>query len=141
MTRNRQNCANTSTPLRTSPRRASRRRPRGEQPLHQELIRAVRRERQRHAADDAGPQRVDRVRVGRQIQERELAGGRPGGHDRRPAAVNPIEEREEHEQRAREVDEHLDGVGPDHRRRAATHRVDDHRGAEHDHDARHRHVA
>ena len=54
------NCAKTMKPLSTRPRAASRAVRADEQPLHEELIGAVRGERQRDAAEDAGPERVRR---------------------------------------------------------------------------------
>ena len=57
-----------------------------------------------------------------------------------PAARNLLQEPEKDEQRTADVDEHLDDVGPDDRRDPAADGVDDHRGAEHDHRPRHRHL-
>ena len=105
---------------------------RREQALHEELIGAVRGERQRHAAEEAGPDRVDRRGLQAEVQHLELVRRAAGFDHRGPAAVDLREQRSEHEQRARDVDEQLHDVGPDHRRDAAAHRVDDHRRAEND---------
>ena len=52
----------------------------------------------------------------------------PAGTPSRTTSVQPpgmfAQQREEHHQRAGDVDEHLDDVGPDHRRDAAALRVD-----------------
>jgi hypothetical protein len=54
--------------------------------------------------------------------------------------ARPAQQREEDHERAGDVDEHLDHVGPDDRGRSATDRVDDHRGAEDADRPRHRHA-
>ena len=61
---------------------------RREQALHQKLIGAVRRQRQRDAAEQAGPERVGPAEVERQVEDSELAGGAPDVDDCRPAAGN-----------------------------------------------------
>ena len=68
----------------------------GEQALHQELVGAVRGQRERDAAEHSGPQRVDRRRIGAEIDDGELAGRRPGAHHFVPAAGDAAEQRHRH---------------------------------------------
>ena len=134
------NCANTMKPLRTRPRDAACCDLRRQQALHQVLIGAVRRQRQRDAAEQPGPDRVGLREVERRIETHEAPGLRADAHHFGPAAIDAIEQGDRHRAGADDVDEHLDHVGPDHRRDAAAHRVDDHRRAEDDHHPGHRHL-
>ena len=86
ISRNSVNCAKTMNAAQDQPALRLRLRPRRQQPLHQELVGAVRRERQRDAAGEAGPERVDPCRIEREIEDRELAGRRAQPHDFCPAA-------------------------------------------------------
>ena len=140
MTRNRMNCANTSTPLRIRPRAASR--------ADRADSRRCTRNWSVPCVDrvSATPPRMPahsvygRAKVERQIEHAELAGRGADAHDLVPAAGNQRQQREEDDAGAGDVDEHLHDVGPDHRRRAAAHGVDDHRRADHDHRERDRHA-
>ncbi len=114
-------------------RRASR-----EEALDEELVGAVRRQRQRDSAEQSGPEGVDRARVEREIEDAEVLGA--DARDFIPTAGDQAQQAEEDQQRAADVDEHLHDVGPDDGRRAAADGVDDHRDAEHEHRPGHRHL-
>ena len=75
-----------------------------------------------------------------QVQHGELAGRAAQPHHFAPAARDLPQQREEDDERAGDVDEHLHDVGPDDGRRSAAHGVDDHREAQHQHRPVHRHA-
>ena len=105
--------------------------PRDQQPLHEVVVGAVGGEREEHPADDAAPERERLVQVEREVEDLRLAGGGRGGERRGDAALRQrLDHRDQAHERAEQVDEHLDGVGPDRRRDAAFLGVHDHGDAE-----------
>ena len=115
--------------------------PRGQQALHEELVGAVRGQRQRDAADEPGPERVDAPSGPSRSSARRTSPPRIPSRRPRPIRRECARSSAKNTRpRAGDVHEHLHDVGPDHGRRAAADRVDDHRAAEQDHRPRHRHA-
>ena len=131
-TRNSTNCANTRKPESDEADGGVALAPRDQQALDQVVIGAVRGERQERAAQQARPEACT-AGAGRRRSRT------PGAcRRRRPSAWrvpndtgSSVDHRDQAHERAREVDEHLDGVGPDGGGDAALFRVEDHRDAQH----------
>jgi len=97
--------------------------PRAQIPLHHQLIRPVRRRRQKRPTDHARPKRVAAAQIEREVEQSELVQRRARRHDLVPAAGNPAQQNQPRQNRAGQIHPQLNRVGPDHRRHPAQIRV------------------
>ncbi len=89
------------------------------QPLHHQLVGAVRGHGKKRSTEHARPEGVGRRKIHRVIEHLQFA--RSGGHrmDRRPSATDLCIQCEQRHDRARDVEQHLYHVCPDHGGHAA----------------------
>ena len=101
-------------------------------PLHQVLIRAVRRHRQETAADDTGPEGEGEAEARREVEDAELMVRFAEGHRRGEPAGDVAHEDDRGRGRADDVDPELHDLDPDDRLHPAVEREDDHDDADAD---------
>ena len=134
--RKRVNCANTAIPLPITRSLRVAQRARGEQPLHDELVGAVRRHREEGAAEQPSEERLRPVEARVQVDHAQLARRRGVAEDAVPAARRDAPDEHDRRRAAEEVDPRLEQLRPDHGAHPAAVRVEHGERAEHE-DRRH----
>ncbi len=102
----------------------------GQEPLNKELFGAMAGRGEEAAADHSSPKRIlgleELLREREmEIEELKFVGGVAQGDGMRPAAGDQMQDQEEADQRAADIEKHLDNVGPNHGRHAAFKRVEE----------------